>query len=73
LRPRGANAARSKQLAEKQKRMLPLVADVARAGDREIIVDTAVERFGRLDILVNNPGRGMKHVSDSFMTEPGPL
>jgi NAD(P)-dependent dehydrogenase (short-subunit alcohol dehydrogenase family) len=33
-------------------------------------VDTAVERFGRLDILVNNCGRGMKYVSDSFMAEP---
>lgn len=50
--------------------VIPLVADVTKASDCEIIVDAAVKRFGRLDILVNNAGRGMKYVSDSFMTEP---
>jgi 3-oxoacyl-[acyl-carrier protein] reductase len=29
-----------------------------------------VERFGRLDILVNSVGRGMKYVSADFMTQP---
>ena len=27
-------------------------------------------RFGRLDILVNDAGRGMKYVSEAFLTEP---
>jgi hypothetical protein len=27
-------------------------------------------RFGRLDILVNNAARGMKYVSERFLTEP---
>ena len=33
-------------------------------------VALALERFGRLDILVNNAARGMKYVSEDFMTEP---
>jgi 3-oxoacyl-[acyl-carrier protein] reductase len=36
--------------------VVPAAADVARAGVAERLVGTAVERFGRLDILVNNSG-----------------
>ena len=50
--------------------VVPVLADVTRAGDCEKVVDAAVTRFGRLDILVNNAGPGMKYVSDSFLTEP---
>ncbi len=53
--------------------VLPLLADVTRASDCEMVVDAAVQRFGRLDILVNGAGRGMKYVSDSFLTEPTPF
>ncbi|MGD8624131.1 MAG: SDR family NAD(P)-dependent oxidoreductase [Anaerolineae bacterium] len=35
---------------------LPLVGDVTRAGDCERVVAGTVERFGRLDALVNNAG-----------------
>ena len=51
-------------------RMLPIVADVARAEDCERVVDACIARFGRLDVLVNNAGRGMKYISETFMTEP---
>jgi NAD(P)-dependent dehydrogenase (short-subunit alcohol dehydrogenase family) len=50
--------------------ILPLVADVTREEECERVVDAALKRFGSLDILVNNAGRGMKYVSDRFMTEP---
>jgi 3-oxoacyl-[acyl-carrier protein] reductase len=50
--------------------VVPLVADVTKASDCEIVLDAAAKRFGRLDILVNNAGRGMKYVSDAFMTKP---
>jgi 3-oxoacyl-[acyl-carrier protein] reductase len=50
--------------------IIPVVADVTREEDCERVVDTALTRFGSLDVLVNNAGRGMKYVSDRFMTEP---
>ena len=51
-------------------RILPILADVTREEDCQIVVAAALDRFGRLDMLVNNAGRGMKYVSDRFMTEP---
>ena len=51
-------------------RVLPLVADVTHEDDCAAVVDAAVARFGQLDILVNNAGRGMKYVSNEFLTEP---
>jgi len=30
----------------------------------------AIAALGRLDVVVNNAGRGMKYISSSFMTEP---
>lgn len=58
------------RLEEGEARVLPLRADVTRAEDCAQVVDTALRRFGRLDALVNNAGRGMKYVSPRFMTEP---
>ncbi len=52
------------------RRVLPLVADVTSAADCERAVEAARTRCGGLHILVNNAGRGMKYVSESFMTEP---
>ena len=50
--------------------VVPLVIDVTRAEECQRAVETALQRFGRLDIVVNNAGRGMKYVSQDFMTEP---
>jgi NAD(P)-dependent dehydrogenase (short-subunit alcohol dehydrogenase family) len=51
-------------------RILPMLADVTKEDDCARVVTTALDRFGRLDVLVNNAGRGMKYVSENFMTEP---
>lgn len=51
-------------------RALARVADVTEPGECERIVSETVERFGKLDVLVNNAGRGMKYVSESFLSEP---
>ncbi|WP_374009181.1 SDR family NAD(P)-dependent oxidoreductase [Leifsonia sp. LS-T14] len=51
-------------------RVLALQADVTREADCRRLVDETIAAFGGLHILVNNAGRGMKYVSDSFLTEP---
>ncbi len=49
---------------------LALLADVADYRACEAVIKEAISRFGRIDVLVNNAGRGMKYVSPTFMTEP---
>ena len=51
-------------------RVLAITADVTREEDCARVVDATLSKFGRLDFLVNNAGRGMKYVSDKFLTEP---
>jgi 3-oxoacyl-[acyl-carrier protein] reductase len=48
-------------------RAIAVLADVTREEDCARVVDTALRQFGRLDVLVNNAGRGMKYVSDTFL------
>src|SRR5271165_3917002 len=47
-----------------------LRADVTKEEDCARIVGETLKRFGKLDVLINNAGRGMKYVSDSFLTQP---
>ncbi len=51
-------------------RVVPVVADVSEEEDCRRVVAAALDRFGRLDVLVNNAGRGMKYASEDFMTKP---
>jgi NAD(P)-dependent dehydrogenase (short-subunit alcohol dehydrogenase family) len=51
-------------------RVLTQVADVTDARACEQLVAQVLQRFGKIDVLVNNAGRGMKYVSASFMEEP---
>jgi short-subunit dehydrogenase len=46
-------------LAKELEGSLAVTADVTRAEDRRRIVEAALERFGRVDVLVNNAGRGL--------------
>lgn len=49
---------------------LAILADVTDPEDCERVASETVERFGKVDVLVNNAGRGMKYVSPDFLTEP---
>ena len=50
--------------------LLPIVADVTESADCERIVATALDRYGKIDLLVNNAGRGMRYISEDFLTKP---
>jgi NAD(P)-dependent dehydrogenase (short-subunit alcohol dehydrogenase family) len=50
--------------------IIPVIADVTKEEDAQRVVGIAMDRYGKLDVLVNNAGRGMKYVSRSFMTDP---
>jgi short-subunit dehydrogenase len=45
-------------------RALPLVGDVTREADMQMLVDRAVERFGRLDVMMCNAGFGIAGTVD---------
>lgn len=44
----------AQEIADMGRESLALVADVTKGGDVQAMVDTTVQRFGRVDILVNN-------------------
>ena len=51
-------------------RLFARQADVRDYASCEAVVAAAVERFGRVDCLVNNAGRGMRLISERFNKEP---
>src|ERR1035441_1606443 len=48
----------------------PFLADVTKEEDCARVVRETLKRFGKLDVLINNAGRGMKYVNESFLTQP---
>jgi NAD(P)-dependent dehydrogenase (short-subunit alcohol dehydrogenase family) len=47
-----------------------ILADVTKEEDCARVVEETLKRFGKLDVLINNAGRGMKYVNESFLTQP---
>ena len=50
--------------------MVPVRADVTREEDCARVVHEAFRRFGVLHILLNNAGRGMRFVNETFTGRP---
>jgi 3-oxoacyl-[acyl-carrier protein] reductase len=50
-------------------RVIPVLADVTRDEDCALVLQAARERGGP-HVLINNAGRGMRYVSEHFMTGP---
>ena len=51
------------------RRVLAVRADAGDPDDAARVVAETVAAFGRIDILINNAGRGLREISDSFHTE----
>ena len=51
-------------------RLVGVTADVTSPSDCDRTVDVALQSFGRLDALINNAGRGMRVISETFNTKP---
>lgn len=51
-------------------RGLGIIADAADPAEATRVVAEAEARFGRVDVLVNNAGRGMRLISETFNTQP---
>ncbi len=51
-------------------RLLAVKADVTDEADCKRVVAAALKNFGGLHGVVNNAGRGMRHVSEKYTTEP---
>jgi len=58
------------QAASGPGRIASIIADAANYTDCERVVDATLQAFGAIHCLVNNAGRGMRLVSETFTTKP---
>ena len=63
-------ASRSINAETASSRTSPILADASSADACEAVARHALDRFGGLDVLINNAGRGMRYVSNEFLTNP---
>lgn len=57
----------AKLLEQLKIEVLPIVGDIRNREDREKLVDFAIKRFGRIDVLINNAGLGKANL---FLEQP---
>jgi 3-oxoacyl-[acyl-carrier protein] reductase len=71
------NRAEADAVAEESRSLLGRVeaiqADVTVGRDVDGLVERALSRSGRIDVLVNNAARGMRFVNQRFMADPRPF
>jgi hypothetical protein len=62
---------RLEQLATETEAIVPVECDVSVASDRECLIATALNRFGRIDVCVNNAGMSSPPATEEIATLAG--
>ena len=60
----------AKELGNKDGAIHPLVADLRKPTDCEFVIHSALKKYGKVEVLINNAGLGMRPFSENFMTDP---
>ena len=61
---------RARNLGKNDGAIHPLVVDLREPKDCDYIIDSALKKYGKVEVLINNAGLGMRPFSENFMTDP---